>query len=331
MKRGLVEMEHLNDIGTWLGTLGDDTERLRLLFVGLLGLVGFSLALAFSLFANAMLNPLKKRIDEVRNDKGAKPPHGNAGKLLQRLGAFIVPKAEQKRAALAERLESSGYRSPRAMAYFYGIKLSGFILAPLLVLGGIALLTNRPALDELWLAIIAGTLAFLAPDHWLKWQVRKRQERLRHALPDALDLMVVCAEAGLGLSAAITRVADEVDVQHPELADELQLVMMQTRAGMDNRSALKELERRTGVDDISAFVTTLLQAMRFGTSIGQSLRIFSDEMRDKRMQRAQERAARLSLTMLMPITLCMLPMFFLILLGPAILLLLDTLGKLNGD
>ena len=114
------------------------------------------------------------------------------------------------------------------------------------------------------------------------------------------------------------------------LADELQLVMMQTRAGMDNRSALKELERRTGLEDISAFVTTLLQAMRFGTSIGQSLRIFSDEMRDKRLQRAEEKAARLSLTMLMPIVLCMLPMFFLILLGPSMLSLMRTMGNLSG-
>jgi tight adherence protein C len=142
--------------------------------------------------------------------------------------------------------------------------------------------------------------------------------------------MVVCSEAGLGLSGAIQRVSDEIGVQHPELADELQLLMMQTRAGMDNRTALKELERRTNLEDISAFVTTLIQAMRFGTSIGQSLRIFSEEMRDKRLQRAQEKAARLSLTMLIPIVLCMLPMFFLVLLGPAILSLMNTIGKLTG-
>ena len=119
-------------------------------------------------------------------------------------------------------------------------------------------------------------------------------------------------------------------MQHPELADELQLVMMQTRAGMDSRSALKELERRRGLDDISAFVTTLLQALRFGTSIGESLRVFSDEMRDKRIQRAQEKAARLSLTMLMPIVLCLLPMFFLILLGPSIFSLLNTVSRMSG-
>jgi tight adherence protein C len=323
-------MSGLTEISDWFVALGNDTERLRLLFVSLIGLVGFSLVLAISIFTNAILNPVKKRIDEVQNEEGPKSTKHNIHQLLQQLGAFLIPKAEEKRSKLAYQLETAGYRSSRAMAYFYGIKLIGFIVAPILVMGGIALFTNRPVLNDLSLATLAGAIAFLAPNLWLARKVRKRQQQLRHALPDALDLMVVCSEAGLGLNAAIKRVADEIGVQHPELADELQLVMMQTRAGMDNRSALKELERRTGLDDISAFVTTLLQAMRFGTSISQSLRVFSDEMRDKRLQRAQEKAARLSLTMLMPIVLCMLPMFFLILLGPSMLSLMQTIGKMTN-
>jgi tight adherence protein C len=323
-------MNTLNEIGGWVAAWSNDTEQLRMLFVTLLGLAGFSLALALTLFANTFLDPLKKRIDGVRHEATARPSKATADHLLHRLGATLIPKAEEKRAKLSYLLETGGYRSPRAMAYFYGIKLVGFMLAPLLVLGSVALFTNRPILDYLSAAIIAGAFAFLAPSFWLKWAVRRRQEQLRRALPDALDLMVVCTEAGLGLSAAIKRVSDEIGVQHPELADELQLLMMQIRAGMDNRSALKELERRTDLDDISAFVTTLIQAMRFGTSIGQSLRVFADEMRDKRLQRVQEKAARLSLTMLIPIALCMLPMFFLILLGPAILSLLSTLQQLTS-
>jgi tight adherence protein C len=323
-------MNALNEIGGWMAAWGNDAAQLRILFVTLLGLAGFSLALALTLFANTFLDPLKRRIAGVRHEAAPKTARAGSDQLLHRLGASLIPKAEEKRAKLAYQLETGGYRSPRAMAYFYGIKLIGFMLAPLLVLGGVALLTSHPILDYLSAAIAAGTIAFLAPDFWLKWAIRKRQNQLRHALPDALDLMVVCTEAGLGLSAAIKRVSEEIGVQHPELADELQLLMMQMRAGLDNRSALKELERRTNLDDISAFVTTLIQAMRFGTSIGQSLRVFADEMRDKRLQRAQEKAARLSLTMLMPIALCMLPMFFLILLGPAILSLLSTIQKLTA-
>jgi tight adherence protein C len=323
-------MNPLHEIGDWLATLGGDAEQLQLLFVALLAMVGFSLTLALALFAGIMLNPIKRRIDGVQHDAAAEPSKGGADNLLHRLGTTLVPKAEVKRARLAYALETAGYRSSYAPAYFYGFKLLGFILAPVLVLGGIALFTNSPVLDDLSSAILAGLVAFLAPNLWLKRAVKRRKEKLRKALPDALDLMVVCTEAGLGLSAAIKRVADEIGMQYPELADELQLLLMQTRAGMDNHSALKELERRTDLEDISAFVTTLIQAMRFGTSIGQSLRIFAEEMRDKRLQRAQEKAARLSLTMLMPIALCMLPMFFLILLGPAILSLVSSLQKMTG-
>ena len=213
---------------------------------------------------------------------------------------------------------------------FFGIKLLAFVVVPLLLISGIWLFTRWSVADSLSLIILAGVLAFVLPDLWLSRAVRRRQKHLRHALPDALDLMVVCAEAGLGLNAAIKRVADDIGVQHPELADELQLVMMQTRAGMDSRAALKELERRTGLDDIRAFVTTLLQAMRFGTSISDSLRVFGEDMRDKRLQRAQEIAARLSLTMLMPIGLCMLPMFLFIVMGPSVLVLSKAASAITG-
>ncbi len=324
-------MNALSEITLWIQTLSNDTERLRVLFVILLGLFGFSFALALALFANAILNPVKKRIDGVQNAIDAKPAKMSVGALLHRLGGFLIPKAEQKRSNMAYLLETGGFRSPRALAYFYATKLLGFMLAPLLLLSVIGVFTNRPVLLSLSPAITTGLLAFMAPNYWLKWAIGKRKQRLRQALPDALDLLVVCAEAGLGLSAAIKRVGDEIGVQHLELAEELQLLIMQIRAGMDSRSALKELERRTDLEDISGFVTTLIQAMRFGTSIGQSLRIFADEMRDKRLQRAQEKAARLSLTMLMPIALCMLPMFFLILLGPPMLSLMSTIGKMGGS
>ncbi len=142
--------------------------------------------------------------------------------------------------------------------------------------------------------------------------------------------MVVCTEAGLGLNAAIQRVADEIEIQHADLSDELHLVMMQTRAGMDNRTALKELEARTGVDDIRAFVTTLVQSMRFGTSIAESLRVFSEEMRDKRLQRVQEAAAKLSVKMLGPIALFIFPSFLLVAIGPAIIRMMQALARMHS-
>lgn len=325
-------MEWITELSNMLAALvqENDAERVRLLFVVLLGLFGFSLTMALSIFAGILFNPLKKRIADVQKDGRSQPSKGSGSNLLQKLGSILIPKTEEKRTKVAYQLETAGYRSSRAPAFFYGIKLVGFVLVPLLILAGITLFTNRAVLDGLGFAILGGVVAFLVPDFWLKRAIRLRQLHLRHGLPDALDLMVVCAEAGLGLNAVIKRVADEIGVQHPELADELQLVIMQIQAGMDNRTALKELERRTGLDDIRSFVTTLLQAMRFGTSIGQSLRLFSDDMRDKRLQRAQEIAARLGLTMLMPIVLCMLPMFFLLLLGPSLLSLMKAVANITG-
>ena len=321
-------MEWTREISSAIFAQNYDSEQIRLLFVILLALIGFSLAFAISIFANALYDPVKKRIHEAQNDDHKN--NTNENRFLMNIGTILVPKAEVKRAKIAYQLETAGYRTSRALGLFYGIKLLGFVFAPFIVIGGIALFTNEPSLNYLSMAIIAGIIAFFVPNYWLMKMVKRRQQQLRHGLPDALDLMVVCAEAGLGLNSAISRVADEIGVQHPELAEELQLVMMQTRAGMDNRSALKELERRTGLEDISAFVTTILQSMRFGTSIGQSLRIFADEMRDKRLQRAQEKAARLSLTMLMPIVLCMLPMYVLIVLGPSLFSLARSFGNLSG-
>ena len=208
-------MYGLNEFSEWLTTLSKDTEQVRLLFVILLGLVGFTLALALSIVANAIFNPVKKRIDIVQNEELQKTSKQPIKDLFQRIGAIIVPKADEKRSKVAYQLETAGYRSTRALAYFFSAKLAGFVLAPLVVLSVSVLFTNRPILNDLSLALIAGALAFLAPSYWLKYVIKRRQKHLRHALPDALDLMVVCSEAGLGLNAAIKRVADEIGVQHP--------------------------------------------------------------------------------------------------------------------
>jgi tight adherence protein C len=145
-----------------------------------------------------------------------------------------------------------------------------------------------------------------------------------------MDLLVVCSEAGLGLSAGIQRVASELALTHPELSDELALYSMQTRAGMDNRAALKDLEERTGVEDIQTLVTMLLQSMRFGTSIADTLRVIAEELRDKRLQAAQEKAARISVMMLFPLVLCIMPSFLLVILGPALIGVFDALSKIGN-
>ncbi len=176
-------------------------------------------------------------------------------------------------------------------------------------------------------AASAGIGGYLLPTLWLERAIRRRQRALRKGLADALDLLVVCSEAGLGLGQGIQRVAEDLQVGHPALSEELLLFNMQTRAGMDSREALRDLETRTGVEDIRGLVTTLLQSMRFGTSIATTLRIFAAELRDKRTQRAEEEAAKVSTKMLFPLIFCVLPSFLLVVLGPP---LLGAIAALSG-
>jgi tight adherence protein C len=201
---------------------------------------------------------------------------------------------------------------------FYGVKL---MLIVGLAGGATVLLltlTAIPISTAAQFSGAAGALGYLAPSWWLKRAARSRKQRIRRALPDALDLLVVCSEAGLGLGASIHRVAGDMVVSHPELADELEIFSMQTRAGLDHRAALRDFEQRTGVEEVRGLVSTLLQSMTFGTSIAETLRIFSDELRDKRMQAAEEEAAKVSTKMLFPLALCLLPAFLGVALGPAV-------------
>ena len=153
---------------------------------------------------------------------------------------------------------------------------------------------------------------------------KKRQQSLRHGFPDALDLMVVCVESGLGLTAAFQRVAHEQEISYPELAEELELVNVEIRAGVSRVEALKNLSDRTGLEDIQGLVSLLIQSMKFGTSIADTLRVYSEEFRDRRMQQAEERAAKMGTMMIFPLVLCMFPAFFMVAIGPAVLRLIKV-------
>jgi tight adherence protein C len=289
---------------------------------------------AFALLLGGLTDPVKKRVGEVKDEHRRSGlgdrPHATE-QLVERLGGIIQPKkGDDKRVGnIAKQLRYAGYNRASAVRLFFGARLLSIVALPVLVVIGSVGTGAASFNDALVYALGAAALAYVLPDLWLSRKARKRQERIRRGLPDALDLMVVCAEAGLGLNAAIQRVANEIEIQHPDLAGELQLMMMQTRAGIDVRTALKDFDERTNIDDIRSFVTTLLQSMRFGTSIAESLRIYSEEMRDKRLQRAQELAAKLSIKMLAPIALCIMPAFLLVAIGPAIISLTQMMQQMK--
>jgi tight adherence protein C len=185
------------------------------------------------------------------------------------------------------------------------VALFGLFASPLL---------GRPSL----LMAIGGVgFGYVIPGVLLAKMAKRRQHRVQLAIADALDLLVISVEAGLGLDQAITRVADELTASHPDLAEELRLVNVELRMGKDRSDALRNLADRTGVEDLSALVTMLIQTDKFGTSIAQSLRVFADSLRTKRRQRAEEAAAKTGVKLVFPLVFCIFPAIWIVTIGPA--------------
>lgn len=236
-----------------------------------------------------------------------------AARVLSDVGKLLPSSKDMSTTKLM--LVRAGYRRPEAIMALRGAK----VLLPVVFLVGVYVSGLTQSGNAMLIYILALLGGFLLPDMWLSRRVRKRQTILRKALPDALDLLVVCIEAGLGLDQAFMRVSQELRITHPELCSELDLVNAQIRIGRTRIEAMRELASRTGVDDIKALVAMLIQTDRFGTSVSQSLRVHADDMRMKRRQRAEEAAAKTPVKMVPPLVFFIFPALFVVILGPAII------------
>lgn len=233
---------------------------------------------------------------------------------LASVGRLLPPSGPNQVSRTQLMMIRAGYRSADAMLAMRGVK----ILLPIALLAGV-FLTGFYKYNPTFIIGTAGVLGFLLPDMWLQSRVRARQHRLRMGLPDGLDLLVICVEVGLGLDQALLRVAQEMQVAHPELSEELQLVNLEMRVGKSRIEALRSLARRTGLDDIKALVGMLVQTERFGTSVAQSLRVHSDDLRTRRRQRAEEMSAKTTVKMVPALVLFIFPALLVVVLGPAVL------------
>ena len=240
---------------------------------------------------------------------------------LANVGKLLPPPNTDKASRVQLLMIRAGYRSPEAVMAMRGVK----IIFPILLLA--AMYFSRAYQFNVFLVpVVTVVLGFMIPDMWLTWRVSVRQHKLRKALPDALDLLVICVEAGLGLDQAFMKVAQDMKISHPSLSEELQMVNMQMRIGKTRIDALRELAQRTGLDDIKTLVAMLIQTERFGTSIAQSLRVYSDDMRLKRRQRAEEMSAKTSVKMVPPLVFFIFPALMVVILGPAVITMIRTLG-----
>ena len=216
-------------------------------------------------------------------------------------------------------LIQAGFRDAIQVNYYFGARVLGAAL-------GFIAVASLSGFDNFPLLIGVTALGFILPRFILKRMIKDRQNRIRLGLPDALDLTVICVEAGLALDQALSRVGQDLHHAHPDLSDEFHLVNLEMRAGKPRAEALRNLVERTGVDDIRSLVGTLIQTDRFGTSVAQALRVHSDSLRTERRQRAEEQAAKTTIKMVPPLVIFVLPSIIFVTIGPAVIELIRQLG-----
>jgi tight adherence protein C len=234
--------------------------------------------------------------------------------MVKRLGT-LVPRSPASVGVIQKQLIKAGFRSPGALTTFYGFKVALCALA--IVIASVAAVRSAVSSERKFMTVAAAAAAgFLAPNQFIRTAMRRRSKRLRKALPNALDLLVVCVESGLGLDQAIMQAAKELERAHPEISQEFALVNLELRAGKRRAEALRNLADRTGVGDLGKLVAVLIQADRFGTGVSQSLRAHSDYMRVQARQVAEEKAAKLGVKLVFPIFFCILPSLFVVTVGP---------------
>jgi tight adherence protein C len=307
-----------------------DSGGAGILFMALAAAAAFALSMGLSAFVMGLIDPVRRRLGQLGSDANERPSvAATMAESLSNFAAFVTPRSNRERLRVERLLIHAGYRSPSARTLYYGVKALAVMILPMGVLLASPLLPTLTTNRLMLFAACAGYFGWLACSMWLDRQVAHRQRALRAGFPDALDLLVVCVESGLGLAPALARVADELAVSHPALGDELALVNAEMRAGVERGVALKNLSERTGLEDIRGMTALLVQTMRFGTSIADALRVYSEEFRDKRTQAAEEQAAKIGTKMIFPLVLFLFPSFFLVIIGPAVIGLVDVFTQMG--
>ena len=318
-------MEYLVDFFNKLIVNIDNAQLFFMVLVGLtVGFITFLIAQIVSLNSD----PVRRRVDDLA-DVNVDDRSERFDTLMDSASPYVLPAKGKDLSSARERLIHAGYRSRQAATIFFVIKLTLGLVFPILVIIGARFNPIYPTLNVIIVAIAASFLGMLLPNMVLDKLFHNRQDILRKGFPDVLDLLVICVESGLGLNAAIQRVSKELAVSHPILADELGIVNDEIRAGVPRNQALHNLASRTGLPDIKGLVSTLSQSIRLGTSVSDTLRIYSEEFRDKQMQRAEEKAAMIGTKLIFPLVFCIFPAFFVIAVGPAVIAIIKALGEVS--
>lgn len=307
-----------------------------LLIVGVLGMFLVLLTLPI------LLKKEKDPFDQIRKaaraettaggDKKARLRRGRGKGVdkLEKYSSFLEPQDEKAYSETRLKLLQAGYQSKDAVRTYHFLQFALGIV--FLILGVLYAIynsaTGEPTTQSLILSIvIPGAIGYMLPKYWVTKRQQTRQEEITNGFPDALDMMLVCVEAGQSLDQAIIRVSKEIRAGYPSLADEFETVAQEIKAGKDKVQVLRDMSERAGVPDVASFVTVLIQSASFGTSVAEALRVFSAEMRDKRVMRAEEKANKLPTKMTLATMMLTVPPLLIILIGPSVYDIAQTLSN----
>lgn len=265
----------------------------------------------------------------VRQEEAPIHPSLVFHELVKKLGS-VLPVSPKDAGVIQKRLIRAGIRNPNAIKYLYGSKVLLGVGLPLLMGMAVASSASDPT-NKLMAVLAAAVFGFFAPNEYINLRVKRRQKEIRRGLPNALDLLVVCVESGLGLDQAMVQVAKDLETAHPEITEEFAMVNYELKAGKRRIDSLRNLAERSNVDDLKKLVAVLIQADRFGTGVAQSLRAHADFMRVQARQIAEEKAAKLGVKLVFPIFFCILPSLFVVTVGPmAIKIIRDVIPMMNS-
>jgi tight adherence protein C len=299
-------------------------------------------ALVFAVYNWMVGNTFKKRLNQIvrhgrapgstlaRTSLSRSAGTPKVAKFIKILSTLSLPEEGWQSSSVTLKFLQAGIRNKSAPQYYFAVKTLLFLVLPaLLALFLRFTQPQMPLLTTLLLVVVTAAAGYYLPELTLRFITSKRVDRMRNSLPDMIDLMVVCSESGMGIDAAITRLSREMARTDPDLAQEFYLSSLEMRAGSNRIQALRNLALRSRLEDLDDLVSMLVQADKFGTSLAESLRVQSDMMRSKRTQRAEEIAAKIPVKLTIPLGLFIFPTLLLVLLGPAIIQLIDVFSKAN--
>ena len=322
----------MNQMIQFFETFFTDPERTKWAIYIIAGLAGVTLAIALSSLASGLYSPVKKQLNKLSKESPqpqdlAKEYESSLEHTMDKLkNVPFINKHYQGDSSTKKLLIHAGFHSQDALKIFNSIKL-----LLVLISGSIAtLLINQisaySTTKTVYIIVFVLGAAYLLPGLILKKMANRRMTDLKRYFPDALDLLIVCCESGLGLLESFQRVGKELQLAHPQLAYEINLVCSKVRYGLTLQQALKEFSDRTGLEDIRGLNSVIVQSLRLGTGVAATIRIYSDEYREKRLQAAEENAAKLGVKMIFPMMCCIWPSFFIVAIGPAILKVMSVWG-----